>query len=367
MLFVVDNSNTMQNEQEKLATNFPILHQALGSTLDRMPDLHIGVVTTDLGAGGHQIPHCVGSGDEGILGRAGGVNLAEQCLGAGQRYMVDVEPEGCTIDRDASGACLENDCTQQHCDDMAVGDETLALAEDGRGCPRCRNFQGPPQSQFSCMAQVGVEGCGFEQQLEAMRRALDENEVPQNESFLRPDALLVVVFVTDEDDCSASDPQTLFDPDPSQNRIDSTLGFLNSFRCFEFGVTCDINERTVMGPRQDCQPRDDADALLHYMDRYTSFLANLVDPGRLVVAALAGPVPDEIVVEMSEGERPQVAATCTDELGAGATPGIRIEAMMSHFNTPIELSDWAYASICQDSFQTSLEAIGLEIRDRLGQ
>jgi hypothetical protein len=364
LLFVVDNSNTMQNEQLKLVDNFPALHQALADALDRVPDLHIGVVTTNLGSGGYDLFYCEGDGDGGVLGRAGGVNLGESCLGAGQRYMVDVEPEGCAIDRGRSGECVQDDCTQQQCDDMAQGGESLELVHDSQGCPRCRNFQGIPSEAFSCIASVGVQGCGFEQQLEAMRMALDTTEVPENQGFLRPDALLAIVFVTDEDDCSVSDP-ILFDD--SESSIDSTLGFLSSFRCFEFGVTCDINDRTATGPRQDCEPRDDAGALLYTIDRYTTFLANLVDPGRLLVATLAGPVEEEVVVERDELDRPYVVPTCVDENDEGATPGIRLEAMLSHFNTPAELENWAYSFICRSNYQNTLHDLGIEIRDRLGQ
>ena len=47
-------------------------------------------------------------------------------------------------------------------------------------------------------------GCGFEHQLASVRAALDPALPPTNVGFLRADAFLAVVLVTNEDDCSAS-------------------------------------------------------------------------------------------------------------------------------------------------------------------
>jgi hypothetical protein len=66
--------------------------------------------------------------------------------------------------------------------------------------------------------------------------------------FLRDNAYPAMVLLTDEDDCSASHPDVLFNPDPEMDNIDSDLGYLHAFRCFEFGVICDINDRTIVFP-----------------------------------------------------------------------------------------------------------------------
>src|SRR5262249_55622387 len=56
---------------------------------------------------------------------------------------------------------------------------------------------------FSCVAQVGVDGSGMEQPLKGARMALtDKITDGTNAGFLRPDALLGIVFMTDEDDQS---------------------------------------------------------------------------------------------------------------------------------------------------------------------
>jgi hypothetical protein len=295
------------------------------------------------------------------------VDRGEACLGPAQRYLVDLEPEGCTINRNSLGNCIEHDCAQVHCDALAQGDEALTLVTDEHGCPRCRNFADTPASTFSCLAELGTNGCGFEQQLEALRKALDVSETPENDGFVREDALLVVVLVTDEDDCSAAQPDIIFNPDPSENRIDSSLGFLHSFRCFEFGVTCDVNDRQIMGPRNDCAPREDDQALLHPVSHYVEFLIGLKDPGRILVAALAGPVNDQVIVQKDAQNRPEVKPSCVDTSAEGAIPGVRLKAFTAHFNGPSDLDAWAYSSICKSEFNTALSALGEAIRVRLGQ
>jgi hypothetical protein len=76
----------------------------------------------------------------------------------------------------------------------------------------------------SCVPDVGTEGCGFEQPLESMLKALwpasddtitfsegDSHGEDANEGFLREDSLLVVIVVSDEDDCSTRDG-SIFNP-----------------------------------------------------------------------------------------------------------------------------------------------------------
>jgi len=89
----------------------------------------------------------------------------------------------------------------------------LVNTSDRAGCPTA--FPGrvftfhpgdPPSadelaSDVACIAAVGTHGCGIEQPLEAMRVALDMPD------FHRDDAVLGVIIVTDEDDCSHAGPR----------------------------------------------------------------------------------------------------------------------------------------------------------------
>src|SRR5690606_24408569 len=56
---------------------------------------------------------------------------------------------------------------------------------------------------FSCVASVGAEGPGLEMPLEAARLAIGPRVADgSNDGFLRDDALLAVIVLTDENDCS---------------------------------------------------------------------------------------------------------------------------------------------------------------------
>ena len=63
ILFVIDNSRSMLAEQDSLATNFVRIADALEGIEGGLPNVHIGVVSTDMGAGGHTC----GAGDGGAL------------------------------------------------------------------------------------------------------------------------------------------------------------------------------------------------------------------------------------------------------------------------------------------------------------
>src|SRR5262245_29508084 len=62
LLFMVDNSNSMREEQANLTSNFPAFLTALGSA----SDVHVGVVSSDMGSAGYPVTTCgTLSGDDG--------------------------------------------------------------------------------------------------------------------------------------------------------------------------------------------------------------------------------------------------------------------------------------------------------------
>jgi hypothetical protein len=359
LLIVIDNSGSMMNKFQLCLAPVDVFSGLVG--LPGVWNLHLGVTSTDLGAGAYDVTNCEElGGDGGILGRVGGVDRGELCVGPGERYFVDIEPINCTIDKDQSGACTSHSCTQANCDAVAGSNEMLTLA-DWNGCPRCRNntVYSTLEETSHCLAGLDASGCGFAQPLETMYQALNDN--PQNTGFLREDAYLGIIFVTDGDDCSAADPEIF---DPGQDSIDSPLGYFTTFRCFEFGVTCDINERTHVGLRQHCQPRDDPGALLHPISRYVQLLGDLKDPQLIAVAALAGPVDDHSVTVVRDPDnRPWVQYSC---IGGGdlVWPSIRLNAFVEAFHEEADMV-WAYQSLCHtDCFGSMLE-IGWNMQDSL--
>ncbi|HWN70895.1 MAG TPA: hypothetical protein VNM90_24805, partial [Haliangium sp.] len=181
ILFVVDDSDSMIEEQERLAGDLSALFDRLQGPTG-LPDLHVGVISTDVGTPA-AIPGCLAPGDDGALQSA-------------------FDP--------GDGSC--NDGT------LSLDGKFVSDAPSDTTGTRETNYTGSLTDVLGCMVKLGTDGCGFEQPLEAVRLAF---ESPDNAGFLRTDAVLAVVFLTDEDDCSAFDPAMF---DPSQTSLDSPLG-----------------------------------------------------------------------------------------------------------------------------------------------
>lgn len=314
ILFVIDNSGSMSEEQNSLATNFNRFIDVLKRAEGGLPNVHLGVISTDLGAGPNNIGGCDGNGDDGVL--------QNQARG-------DCSPP--------AGAWIS---------DVALEDGT-----------RAKNYTGELADTFSCIARLGDKGCGFEQPLEAMRRALNGSN-GQNAGFLRPQALLAVVIISDEDDCSTEDAR-MFDSSPEQDRIDSELGFLTSHRCFEFGVQCQPDDPRSPGPRGDCVARADS-AFMHDVDEYVDFLRSLKEePGKVFVAGIIGN-NDDIVIELDDG-KPTLKEACSSAAGQ-ATPAIRLLALLNAFS-----STNTSTTICDEDLSDAITLIANAIKDEVDQ
>jgi len=360
LLFVIDNSMSMAPEQILLNEQFGVLMQELSVLGYRLPDMHIGVTSTDLGMDPYVVEGCdIPGGDQGRLLRRG--LSCDNVLD--HNYIVDVQPTGCEITRDEdSRTCLAHDCDAASC----AHEPTTSLVEDDHGCPRCVNYvNGSLELAFRCVALVGVSGCGFEQPLEAMRRALDDN--PYNEGFLREESYLAVVIISDEDDCSTRDGTTLFNPNDME--LNGPLGPLTSFRCFEFGYSCEPADatRTDLGPRTGCVAREGPDDLLYPVDHYVAFLSGLRPRERLMVAAIAGPVEEEGTVEvvLDQWGNPYLGSSCSMGIGAdGAYPALRLHSFVAAFHPPEDF-DWAFTPSCSSDYSETLAGIGSVIRAAL--
>ncbi|MFH2005700.1 MAG: hypothetical protein ABI333_03825 [bacterium] len=357
LLMVVDNSGSMSGEAAPFYRQIPPLVQGLRQTPGGLPNLHIGVISTDVSVGPNEITYC-DSPDDGRL--VGTDRMTEYILGG--TYLADVRPVGCSAVRDATGLCSSHDCDDRHC---AQERHTVLEVDSQTGCPRCRNFGNQwLEDAILWGMELGTMGCGFEQPLEALRLALDDH--PDNTGFLRDDSLLAIWIYTDEDDCSASDTRLFSDPDAD---IDSELGPLTSYRCFEWSTACDIDDRTVEGPRTGCVERTDDGALLHPISRYLDFLCGLRAPGRLLVAGVTGPVTPsadgvgvDVTVYVDEYDHPALEFACTTAM-SGALPAIRLHSFFSAFNTDENL-DEALTSACSNDLGPSLLSLGRRIAQR---
>lgn len=305
ILFVIDDSGSMREEQASLTANFQRFINVLNNIEGGLPNVHIGVVSTNVGAGTFGIDGCGANGDNGSLQNApNGV-----CETPTDKWIRDIANQDGSRDQNFAG------------NDLA--------------------------STFSCIAGLGTTGCGFEQPLESMRRALNGSNNANN-GFLRPDAFLAVIIISDEDDCSTEDGN-MFDTNPALDRIDSSLGFLRSFRCFEFGIECNPDTPRSLGPRVDCVPRTNSQ-FMYNVNEYADFLKGLKsDPGQIIVAGIIGNT-EPVNVGSDDGE-PVLDPSCVS--GAGeADPGIRLNAFLEAFpnrNTS--------TTICNDDLSDALTVI----------
>jgi hypothetical protein len=271
LLFVVDNSNSMSAKQASLKEALPGFIQALTTGMrasgepsgyPALRDLHVGVVSTDMGIAGVEFSGChADGGDDGRLQHT---------------------PHG-------------TDCQSSYPEflsfDAGANADSAQLARD-----------------FGCIATLGTGGCGFEQSLEAPLKALwpsvyvnsagktvtpnpitflsttaegtlGRGDLPAaqggNLGFLRNDpsdpSLIALILLSDEDDCSVRTTEIL--RPPSQLPNDSP------YRSQDVNLRCFYNH----------------DKLFDVQQRYLrGFRMLRTDPRRVVFAAIAG-VPADLV------------------------------------------------------------------------
>lgn len=314
LLFVVDNSSDMERRQLELTWSFQHLIAAVTRVDGRLPDLHIGVISTDLGAGPFGTPanDCDAAGDGGLM-------------------LTETRLPGCDV---IDGNYLLR---------IEAGGEVLA------------NYSQPLEQAFDCIARLGSRGCDYEQPLAAMKRALD-GSLAANLGFVRESSVLGVIFLTDEDDCSARVP-ALFDPD----NPDLPAASDPEWRCFTSGVTCSgVDDVFPPGWQMGCEPRADSPYVAD-VDDYIAFLSDLKpDPNHLVVSGIIGD-PNLVNVEVEIDDRLSLAPACTD--GSGTVyPGVRMRHFFDGFGAGTE-----YESLCQGEQPMGiLGDIADELRRALG-
>ncbi|MBW2264254.1 MAG: hypothetical protein JRG91_19995, partial [Deltaproteobacteria bacterium] len=314
ILVVVDNSMSMAEEQANLANNFPkLIRSLLDPPVDPetgrrehapLTDMHIGVVSTDMGTAGYPVETCRDSidGDDGILLNEPHPAI-DWCADSYDEFLSyeSGEPDVEAIDR---------------------------LARD-----------------FGCLSVLGMDGCGFEQPLKAAVRAIAHADGGPNEGFLRPDSILTILFITDEEDCSvAPGHEGIFDT------LDSSLGHLN-LRCY--------NHPYMITPVEEIAE---------------AFMSMREDPEKLVVAFIGGvppgpecegfgdTIPDCLAHPAMQERIDPVSMTrlvpaCFTSTGQ-ANAGRRFVRLAQHLGASAYVQ-----SICTDDFRPAIEGLTSKLRD----
>ena len=67
VLFMIDNSSSMLLSQTNLLRNIPTFMKVLEDLPGGLPNIHVAVVSSDMGAANGQIPFCTTTGDDGVF------------------------------------------------------------------------------------------------------------------------------------------------------------------------------------------------------------------------------------------------------------------------------------------------------------
>ena len=154
LLFVIDNSDSMEDEQENLARSFSGFIHVVEEVLEAK-DFHIMVVGT------------------------GGDGEAEDDPTLDPRDCEEVQGAGRRLSFDGADCGIHG------------------------GLPFMTDAQENLEQAFSCVARVGTDGSAIEEPMDAVLAATSQAlNAPGrcNAGFLRDNAILVVTFITDEED-----------------------------------------------------------------------------------------------------------------------------------------------------------------------
>ncbi|PRQ06651.1 hypothetical protein [Enhygromyxa salina] len=230
ILLILDNSGSMGKKQALLAgALFDPLLSSL--ELDGL-DWRLAVTTTDIGGN----PWCVPNGNPPEDGHF----QLRSC----NEHLDDFVFNGETDARDI--AC--NDICAYPPGKIHTLETTTADDPQPASRPWLERIGGKsnlsmdldPVAAALCLVPQGINGCGYEQPLEAMAAALELATTPGNaeSGFLRDEAGLLVVIVTDEADCSFAD-ESIFLPEGERTFwSDPNDAFPTSAVCWNAGVSC---------------------------------------------------------------------------------------------------------------------------------
>ncbi|HLT37294.1 MAG TPA: hypothetical protein VK034_13465, partial [Enhygromyxa sp.] len=287
----------------------------------------------------------------------------------------------CTLD----AAALEVLPTTTDVDDVPSPRPWLENIEGKKNIPDTTNTA----DAFACFGPQGVNGCGFESQLESMYLALTRAQTNTEASygFLRASAILAIVFVTDEADCSYNKTySTIFKADG--NKVfwsDPTAAYPTSAVCWNAGVDCvgDPSGYTSCDPaNKDVNGNSgvsDSEAVLHPMSRYIGLVQGIelekqeINAQQEVIVALIGGVSNTGDTFYADVDNTDPAFQQSFGIGPGCTapnplnpdepvtavPPVRLRDMTNAF-TPGNMF-----SICESNYAPALEAIAKRIEDQI--
>ncbi|MEL6544179.1 MAG: vWA domain-containing protein [Myxococcota bacterium] len=236
ILFVIDNSGSMDEEITELQNNIALFLDTL--TLSDI-DFQIGIITTDMECN-------VPSNDCDQAVPTTSVACCQQ---------LSVNP---------GGLCEERDQDVDGVVDVSTCDGGRLRSGNASGTGR-RVFPRPDASERDAwiaevnqaidLARNNLNGSTMEAGLSAVVEAVacavgdpecsDPAIADLNSGFVREGADLVVIFVTDEDDCSVTDPAVYRRPPDIMNPLDQRTHFCSALDCYAYYGAVDSNANMV--------------------------------------------------------------------------------------------------------------------------
>jgi hypothetical protein len=296
LLFVIDNSGTMGEEQLNLAKNFPLLIQQLenlkndqGNALGA--DVNIMVTTTDFGGNPLCDPYRNHEGEKGSpistgcnerIDRFTGLDLEDPPVY--EQACTDV----CEVDLVPDGHFIHFNADSHNVPDVPDKDVNGDGIQDGAVA-----------QTLACIGPQGIDGCGYESPLENVLQALNPAKEwnSGDEPFLRGGATLAVAIITDEADCSIKNWSILTDSDYQNEKPGSGL-VPSSAICWNAGVSCDGPD--VDGVYTNCTAKDDGE--LQETSRYINYLVGELRQNQDKDVVMLGVVGIPEVIRNEEGE-----------------------------------------------------------------
>jgi hypothetical protein len=233
---------------------------------------------------------------------------------------------------------------------------------------------------FAANVKLGTHGSGFEHPLAAMEAALSAPLINnENAGFLRSDALLGIVVVSDEDDCSYPDHlvDEFGDDYPCYTKVDQMIPvphYVDFLKGLKGGDASKIFYAYIGGPDipaatvlQACSRNSECQSGLCWEQSVSESLMPMPqccppNPTLLACqsdsdcASVAGTscVGHKCMFNMTQRQYPPHECSCYGPtFGAAAVPGTRNIDMVKSFG-----SNGIFDTICTDDWNKSLQAIG---------
>lgn len=374
ILIVLDNSSSMAEEQALLAANLEGMIHVLEAD-DIAADYRIAITTTDAGH-----PACPSSTPER------GAFMLTPCTSRLDEFVAD--GEGGPSDVRAL-AC--SDVCGLDAADLAILPTTTDEDSTPRPRPWLEKINGRSNlpegvdmaDALRCFAPQGVAGCDFEMPLESMRQGLlrAKDATDPAYGFLRKDATLFVLFITDEDDCSpAPGADEIFSADGDKLFwSDADAKAPTSAVCWNAGVTCvgdpggynscEVTNKDLAGTEGVA----DDDAVLQPLHRYAEVFDTIMadklalDPTqRPLIGVVAGVNQNGNIAFADVGDSdPEfqqtfgIGPSCTGYSGIPnrpirATPPVRLRALQAAIGPG---SIGAMYSVCDFNWTNALEPV----------